>query len=69
MRYRVWHLLLAMVIVSLWLPVSAWLLALEATDHANKPQAVADFIGFCLGSFALVILPLTWLALVLKNRR
>ena len=68
MRYRIWHMLVAMTFVALWLPLSRSLLALEALDHPNKPQTTADFVGFYLGSITLVGLPLAWIALCMKNR-
>lgn len=68
LRYRIWHLLVAMGFVTLWLPLSKWLLALEAMDHPNKPQTIADFIGFYLGSITLVGLPSVWIAVCMKNR-
>ena len=57
MRYRIWHLLVAMVFVALWLPLSRWLLALEAIDRPSKPQTGTEFVGFYLGSTVLVGLP------------
>lgn len=71
MRYRVWHLLVAMIFVAIWLPLTRWLLALEAMDHPNKPQTAADFVGFYLGSTLLAGLPFVWIALNKnkKNRR
>ena len=69
LRYRIWHLLIAMTFVALWLPLSKWLLALEAMDHPNKPQSTADFIGFYLGSITLLSIPLAWIAGRMKNRK
>ena len=57
LKFRIWHLLVTMVFVALWLPLSRWLLALEAKDHPTKPQTTADFIGFYLGSLALIVIP------------
>jgi hypothetical protein len=68
MRYRIWHLLVAMTLVALWLSLSRWLLALEAMDHPNKPQTNSDFVGFYLGSTTLVGLPMAWIALRMKSR-
>lgn len=66
-KYRIWHLLAAMTFVALWVPLSKWLLALEALDHPQKPQTVYDFVGFYLGSLSLVGL-LVWVAVFMKKR-
>ena len=68
LKFRIWHLLVTMVFVALWLPLSRWLLALEAKDHPTKPQTTADFIGFYLGSLALIVIPMV-LILAVKGRR
>jgi hypothetical protein len=63
MRFRIWHLLVAMVFVALWIPLSQGLLALEAQDHPWKPQEAVDVIAFYLGSagFACVPIIIAWI--------
>ncbi|QDU90496.1 hypothetical protein Pla175_39010 [Pirellulimonas nuda] len=58
MRFRIWHLLTVMVFVALWVPISNWLLALEAMDHPTTPQTTLDYVGFYVGSIAIVGFPL-----------
>lgn len=57
LRFRVWHLILAMALMAVWLPMAKWLLALEALDHANRPHTTMDFVGFYVGTTALVVVP------------
>jgi hypothetical protein len=67
-RYRIWHLFVTTSVVAVSLPLAKWLLALEASDHPNKPQTTADFVGFYLGSITLVALPLVGIVLLLKRK-
>ena len=68
MKYRIWHLLVAMALVALSLPLSKWLLELEAMDHPNKPQTTADFVGFYLGSLSIVGIPTACLSIFIKKQ-
>ena len=67
MKFSIWHLMVVMTMVALWLPLSSWLLAWEALDHPNKPHSTADFIGFYLGSLTAVGFPLAWIGLRRKK--
>ncbi len=57
MRFRIWHLLLAMAFVAVWAPLSQWLLRLEAADHPSKPQTAIDVAAFWLGSTTITCVP------------
>jgi hypothetical protein len=71
MRFRIWHLLTAMVFVALWIPLSQGLLALEAKDHPWKPQETIDFIAFYLGSAAFACVPIiiAWIVVSASRHR
>jgi hypothetical protein len=71
MKFRVIHLLAAMAFVAIWLPLSRWLLALEARDHPQKPQEWYDVVAFYLGSTVLAIIPIVaaWIAVAWWGRR
>jgi hypothetical protein len=69
MRFRIWHLLAAMVLVALWAPLSKWLSALEAKDHPQKPQETLDVIAFYIGSTAIILIPLAMAWIIMDARR
>ena len=72
MRFRIWHLLAAMVFVALWVPLSKWLLVLEAKDHPSIPQTTFDVIGFYLGSAAMAGVPvvlIAWIVVAVSRKR
>ena len=69
MRFRIWHLLAAQVFVALWVPLSRWLLALEAKDHPLKPQTAEEFIAFWLASALVAFLPFMFAWIVVANRK
>lgn len=69
LKYHIWHLLAAMTVVAVSLPLAKWLLALEAMDHPKKVQTTADFIGFYCASIAAIGLPVIFIVAWLKQRR
>ena len=68
MKYQIWHLLVAMALVALSLPLAKWLLELEAMDHPQKAQTTADFVGFYLGTLSIVGIPTACLSIFIKKR-
>ena len=68
MRFRIWHLLALMALVALWVPLSQWLLALEAKDHPRKPQEAIDVICFYLGTAPIVCIPVVIAWIVVRKR-
>jgi hypothetical protein len=71
MRFRIWHLLAAMVFVALWAPLSQGLLVLEAKDHPSKPQGIGDVIAFYAGTAAIVgaAMVIPWIVIRERRRR
>jgi hypothetical protein len=71
MRFRIWHLLAAMVFVALWAPLSKGLLVLEAKDHPGKPQETVDVIAFYAGTAAIVgaAMVIPWIVIRERKRR
>ncbi|MBA3485109.1 MAG: hypothetical protein H0T51_25210 [Pirellulales bacterium] len=71
MRFRITHLLVAMVFVALWAPLSKGLLVLEAKDHPLKPQEAVDVIAFHAGTAAIVgaAMAVPWIAIRERKRR
>lgn len=69
MRFRIWHLLVAMAFVACWVPTSKWLLALEAMDHPDKPQTTFDVACFYLGSITIVGIPFVAIVCFIEHRR
>jgi hypothetical protein len=68
MRFRIWHLLALIALVALWVPLSQWLLALEAQDHPRKPQEAIDVICFYLGTAPIVCLLAVIAGIVVRKR-
>jgi hypothetical protein len=71
MRFRIWHLLAAMVFVALWAPLSQGLLVLEAKDHPGKPQETVETIAFYAGTAAIVggAMVIPWIVIRERRRR
>lgn len=69
MRYRIGHFLIVMAFVAVWLPLSKWLIELEAKDHPSIPQTAADYVGFYLGSTVPAGIPFALLGLWIEKRR
>ncbi len=68
MRFRIWHLLMLMVFVACWVPISKWLLAQEALDHPRIPQTTFDVVGFYLGSITIVGIPFVGLVWFVRHQ-
>jgi hypothetical protein len=68
-RFRIWHLLVVMAFVACWVPISKWLLALEARDHPRIPQTTFDVVCFYLGSITIVGIPFVAVVWFIEHRR
>ena len=68
MRFRIWHLMVVMVFVACWVPISMWLLALEAMDHRQIPQTTMDVVCFYVGSITFVGIPFVAIVWSIERR-